>query len=178
VDQRAVTFILVTAFVLWAIYRRVRRNIGRQPVTAGRMQVRIVILAAALLLLASQAVHTAELGGALLAGLVAGALLGYVGLRHTKFETTPEGSFYTPHTYIGVTVSALLIARIVYRIVEIYPVAHAAVQANADPFATYTKSPLTLAIFGVVVGYYVLYYMGILTKSRDARVPVDGPSGR
>ena len=178
-DQRAVTFILVTAFVLWAIYRRVRRNIGRQPVTATRMQVRIVILAGVLLLFAARAVHSAELGGALLAGLVAGAALGYVGLRHTKFETTPEGSFYTPHTYIGVSVSALLIARIVYRlVVDVYPAAHAAVQANADPFASYQKSPLTLAIFGVVVGYYVLYYMGILTKSRDARVPVDGSSER
>jgi hypothetical protein len=173
-----VSFVLVGAFALWAIYRRVRRNIGRQPVTARRMQVRIVILAAVLLLLASRTVHTAELGGALLAGLVAGAVLGYVGLRHTKFETTPEGSFYTPHTYIGITVSALLIARIAYRVVEVYPAARAAAQANADPFASYVKSPLTLAIFGVVVGYYVLYYMGVLMKSRDARVPVDGSSQR
>jgi hypothetical protein len=174
VDQRAITLVLVSALVAWAIYRRIRRSIGRQPISAGRMQVRIVILALVLVVIASRAVHSPELGGALLAGLAAGAALGYVGLRHTKFETTPEGSFYTPHTYIGVTVSALLIARIAYRFVANYPAALAAAQANNDPFASYQKSPLTLAIFGVVVGYYVLYYTGILMKSRDARVPAEG----
>jgi hypothetical protein len=176
VDQRAITLVLVSAFVAWAIYRRIRRSIGRQPVTAGRMQARILILALVLLGLASRVVHSPELGGALLAGLAAGAALGYVGLRHTKFETSAEGSFYTPHTYIGVTVSALLIARVVYRFAANYPAALAAAQANGDPLASYQKSPLTLAIFGVVVGYYVLYYAGILVKSRDARVPADDSS--
>jgi hypothetical protein len=177
VDQRAVTLVLVGAFVAWAIYRRIRRSIGRQPVSPGRMQARIVILALALALVtfASRAVHSPELGGALLAGLAAGAALGYLGLRHTKFETTPEGSFYTPHTYIGVTVSALLIARVVYRFVANDPAALAAAQANGDPFASY-HSPLTLAIVGVVVGYYVLYYLGVLMKSRDGRVPADDSS--
>src|SRR5262245_41235372 len=134
------------------------------------MQVRIVILAVVLLLLASRAVHTAELGGALLAGLVAGAALGYLGLRHTKFETTPEGSFYTPHTYIGVAVSALLIARIVYRFVTNYPAGLAAAPANGDPFASY-HSPLTYAIFAGVVGFYFFYSPRVLMESRDARVP-------
>jgi hypothetical protein len=175
VDQKAVTLVLVSAFVAWAIYRRVRRSIGRQLVSAGRMQVRIVMLALVLAIFASPAVHSPELGVALLAGLAAGAALGYVGLRHTKFETTAEGSFYTPHTYIGVTVSALLIARVVYRLVTTYPAALAAAQSNPDPFAGY-RSPLTLAIFGVVVGYYVLYYAGILMKSREARLPADGSS--
>ena len=177
-DQRAITLVLVSAFVAWAIYRRIRRSIGRQPVSAGRMQTRIVILALALALVvfASRAVHSPELAGALLAGLAAGAALGYVGLRHTKFETTPEGSFYTPHTYIGVTVSALLIARVVYRFAANFPAPLDAAQANGDPLASYQKSPLTLAIFGVVVGYYVLYYAGILMKSRDAPVPADDSS--
>ena len=174
-DQKAIALVLLSAFVAWAIYRRIRRNIGRQPVTARRMQARVVILALVLLLFGSHAVHSPELAGALLAGLAAGAALGLLGLRHTKFESTPEGNFYTPHTYIGVTVSALLIARIVYRLVATYPAGFAAAQANGDPFASY-RSPLTNAIFGVVVGYYVLYYVGILMKSRDARVPADGAS--
>jgi hypothetical protein len=176
-DQQAVTFLLGAAFVAWVIYRRIRRNIGRQPVRAGRMQVRIVMLALAALLISSRSLHSPVLGGALLAGLLGGAALGFIGLRHTKFETTEEGSFYTPHTYIGVSVSALLIARLAYRFVAIYTEAHAAPQANADPFASFQKSPLTLAIFGVVVGYYVLYYSGILMRSRNS-VPIERSSER
>ena len=177
-DQRAVTFVLGAAFVAWAIYRRIRRSIGRQPVRPGRMQVRIVMLALAALLVSSRSLHSPELGGALLAGLLGGAALGFLGLRHTKFETTEQGSFYIPHTYIGVSVSALLLARLAYRFVAVYPAVHAAAQANADPFASYQKSPLTLAIFGVVVGYYVFYYVGILMKSRNPTVPGEHSSER
>ena len=53
----------------------------------------------------------------------------------------------------------------------VYPAAHAAAQADRNPFATYQKSPLTLAIFGVVVGYYLLYYTGVLNKSKALRTP-------
>ncbi len=38
---------------------------------------------------------------ALIGGLVCGTVLAYVGLRHTRFELTPEGRFYTPHTSSG-----------------------------------------------------------------------------
>jgi hypothetical protein len=178
VDQKAITFLLGAVFVAWAIYRRIRRNIGRQPVRPRRMQVRIVILALAALLVSTRSLHSPELGGALLAGLLGGAALGFIGLRHTKFESTEEGSFYTPHTYIGVSVSALLLARLAYRFVALYPAAQAAAQADADPFASYQKSPLTLAIFGIVVGYYVLYYAGILMKARSPTGSTDHPSGR
>lgn len=152
---------------MFAIYRRVRRNIGRQPVTAGRMQFRIVMLGIVSALIAFGASRDMSLLGALLAGVVAGAALGWFGLQHTKFETTPRGNFYTPHTYIGIFVSLLLLGRIAYRFLTIYPSMHAAAQADQDPFAAYQKSPLTLAIFGVVVGYYIFYYVGVLRTSKS-----------
>jgi len=176
VDQKILAFVISGAFVAWVIYWRIRRNIGRQSVNPARMQVRIVLLALALLFLGSRAVHSPELGGALFAGLAGGVALGFLGLRHTKFETTEEGSFYTPHTYIGVGVAALLIARLAYRFAVLYPVAGAAAQANADPFAAYQKSPLTLAIIGVVIGYYVLYYTAIVMRSREPRTPAGDAS--
>ena len=42
-----------------------------------------------------------------------------------------------------------------------------AIAADSDPFAAYQKSPLTLAIFGVLVGYYVSYYAGILQRNKS-----------
>jgi len=165
-DQKMIFPIAMGALVLFAIYRRVRRNIGRQPVTAGRMQFRIVMLAIVGALIAFGAARDMSLLGALLAGVVAGAALGWFGMQHTKFETTPQGNFYTPHTYIGIFVSLLLLGRIAYRFLAVYPSMHAAAQADQNSFAAYQKSPLTLAIFGVVVGYYI-YYAGVLRTSKS-----------
>ena len=115
-DQKLITSILIGALALWVLYRRVRRNIGRQPLNARRMGGRIVLLAVIAVLMASGATRDVELLGALLAGIAGGAALGWLGLRHTKFEATVEGKFYIPHTYIGVLVSALLLSRIAYRL--------------------------------------------------------------
>jgi hypothetical protein len=170
-DPKLVTPILLTIFVAFAMYRRVRRNIGRQPVTPARMQWRIGILGIVGALILFVSLRDMNLFGAMVCGVAGGVALGWFGLRHTKFESTPEGKFYTPHTYIGMFVSLLLLARIAYRFIAVYPAMHAATQADANPFAAYQKSPLTLAILGVVVGYYIAYYLGVLAKSRSLATP-------
>ncbi|MDR3387090.1 MAG: DUF1453 domain-containing protein [Rudaea sp.] len=165
-DPKLIAPVLIAVFVAFVLYRRVRRNIGRQRVSPVRMQWRMGIFGVigALMLLAS--LRDMNLFGAMVAGLAGGLALGWFGLRHTKFENTPEGNFYTPHTYIGLFVSALLLGRVLYRFVVVYPAMHAAAQDNANPFAAYQKSPLTLAILGIVIGYYLAYYAGVLIESR------------
>jgi NhaP-type Na+/H+ or K+/H+ antiporter len=170
VDQKLIAPVLIGAFALWLVYRRVLRNIGRQPVNARRMQTRIALLAVIGVLIASGTMHDLELLGALLAGMAGGAALGLLSLRNTKFEVTPESNFYTPHTYIGLIVPALLLSRIANRLLAVYPAA----QADGNPFAAYQKSPLTLGILGVVVAYYMLYYAGVLSKSKGLRAATDG----
>jgi cytochrome b561 len=109
--------------------------------------------------------------GALLAGFACGAALGYFGLQHTKFEATAQGRFYTPHTYIGLFVTALFLSRIVFRFLAVYLDPHAAAQPNQNLFDAYHKSSLTWAILGVLIGYYVLFYSGILRRSRGLALP-------
>ena len=106
----------------------------------------------------------------LAAGIAGGILLAAIGLRHTRFESTAEGQFYTPHTYIGLLVMALFIARIAYRIMSIY-VAPRALAPPENPFGQYQRSPLTLAVFGLLIGYYVVFNLGILRLSRTAEPP-------
>lgn len=171
-DHNLITPILITLAVAWAIYRRVRRNIGRQRIRATRMRWRIGLLGIIGVLVLVVSLRHVELCAALIAGVAGGVVLAWFGLRYTQFETTVQGSFYTPHTYIGVFVSVLLLGRIAYRFVAVYPLMHAAVQANSNPMLGYQKSPLTLAIFGVLVGYYVAYYLGVLHKSRTLAVGV------
>jgi hypothetical protein len=166
-DPKLIMPIVFGALIAFSIYRRVRRNIGRQPLQPGRMQFRIVFLSMIGALIAFGASRDINLLGALLAGVAGGAVLGWFGLRHTKFEATGQGNFYTPHTYIGLAVSALLLGRVAYRVLAIYPSMQAAHQANEDPFASFQRSPLTLAILGVVIGYYICYFIGVLRRNRS-----------
>lgn len=170
-DPRLVTPYLVAALVVWALYRRMRRSFGRQRIRDARMWIRIGVLSAAAVLvtatLATAGVaRDGEALGALLAGIACGAGLGYFGLRYTKFEVTPEGRFYTPHTYIGLAVTALFVGRLLYRFLAIYDGVIPAATAGQGLASAYQRSPFTLAVFGALVGYYVLYYVGILQRSR------------
>ena len=164
-DKNILFPIFIGVLVLLAIFRRVRGNIGRQPVRPVRMRFRIGMLAVLGVVLAVLALRDMSLFGALLGGVAAGVALGWFGLRHTKFEHTDEGAFYTPHTWIGLAVSLLLLGRIAYRFIVVYPGMQAATQADQDPLASFQRSPLTLAILGVLIGYYVFFYSGVLRTS-------------
>lgn len=165
-DPRLVTPYLIAALVVWALYRRMRRSFGRQRVRDGRMWIRIGILTMVTALIAIAIARDVQVLGALLSGIACGAVLGYLGLKHTKFEITPEGRFYTPHTYIGLVVTALFIGRLLYRFLDAYNGMIPAPAAGQDLAAAYQHSPFTLAVFGALVGYYLLYYVGILQRTR------------
>ena len=172
-DQKQISLIFMIAVIGFAIYRRIRRNIGRQRYQPNRMRVRMAIFGVigAIALLFS--FRNIDVGGAMLAGLVGGAALGLFGVRHTKFETSPQGQFYTPHTYIGLFVTLLLLGRLAYRFVIVMPAMQAAAQADANPYASFQRSPLTMAIFGIVIGYYIAYYTAVIREmSKEAAAPV------
>jgi cytochrome b561 len=109
----------------------------------------------------------------MVAGLIGGAALGLFGLRHTKFETTAKGQFYTPHTYIGLFVTLLFLGRLAYRFLIVMPSMQAAAQVDANPYAAFQKSPLTMAIFGIVIGYYIAYYGAVIREMRrEGALPI------
>jgi len=165
-DPRLVTPYLLTALVVWGFYRRMRRSFGRQRVKDALMWLRVGILTLAAVLIAAQIARDVDLVGILLAGIACGAVLGYFGLRHTKFEVTADGRFYTPHTYIGLAVTALFVGRLAYRFLGMYNGMAPPATAGHDLAAIYRHSPFTLAVIGAVVGYYVLYYVGVLQRTR------------
>ena len=157
-----ITPYLIAALVVWGIYRRLRRSFGRQRVREGLVWLRIAILTAAAAAIAIITAHDVRVLAALAAGIAGGTVLGYMGLRYTRFEVQSDGRFYTPHAYIGVAVSALFISRLLYRFLTVYDGA-----LPSHGFAgSYEGNPFTLAVFGVVVGYYVFYYLGVLQRTR------------
>jgi len=160
-----VTPYLIVAIVVWALYRRMRRSFGRQRVREGLMWLRMGILTVAAALIAVTVARDVDVLGALLAGIACGAALGFAGLKYTKFEITSQGRFYTPHAYIGLVVTALFVGRLLYRFLGVYNGVNASA-AGQSLAATYQHSPFLLAVFGVLVGYYVLYYLGVLQRTK------------
>lgn len=165
-DPRQVTPYLIVALVVWSVYRRMRRSFGRQRVRDRLMWLRVGILTLAAAFIAVAIAHDVDVLGILLAGIACGAVLGYVGLRHTKFEVTPEGRFYTPHTYIGLVVTALFLGRLLYRFLGVYNGLAPPAASGQNLAAIYQHSPFTVAVIGAVVGYYVFYYLGVLQRTR------------
>lgn len=168
-DARLIAPYVVAALIAWRLYIRTRRSFGRQRVSERRMWARIGILTALTAVLVTLAIigpaHDLTVLEGLTAGIACGAALGYLGLRHTKFEVTSEGRFYTPHTYIGLIVTALFAGRLLYRYLSVYDGTLPGATADRGAGAVF-HGPFTLAAFGVVVGYYVLYYAGVLQRTR------------
>jgi H+/Cl- antiporter ClcA len=155
--------ILIIGFLGWVIYRRVRRNIGRQPLHPRRAIRSIIILSLVSVLIVGTSLQNTNLMLGFGGGLLLGALLGSFGLKLTRFETTDQGHFYIPNTHIGVVLSVLFVGRIAYKYI---PSGSAAVAQNpAPPF----QSPLTLFILGLTVGYYLVYQIGILIHNHDKK---------
>lgn len=176
-DPKLLTPVLVSALLAWAIYRRIRRNVGRQLVNVRRLQLRIGLFLVIGALVSVAAVTDLMLLGGLLGGLVGGAALAYVALKHTVFDASGDKHFYTPHTYIGVFISALFLARVAFRILTPHVSTGADALSDQYPFAAYHRSPLTVAILGVFIGYYVVFYAGVIKSSRNPATRDAGTAG-
>lgn len=159
----------IASLVVWRLYVRIRRLIGRQKLSRVRPWATLVFfpLLLALLALGSLA-HPVNLA-ALFAGTTLGVGLGVYGLRLTTFEVTPQGRFYTPNAHLGLALSLLFVGRIVYRLAQMWLVLDAEAVSPGD----FARSPLTLAIFGTLAGYYVAYAFGLIRWAwRAAPEPV------
>jgi hypothetical protein len=166
-DLKLLTPYLVSVLLAWALYRRVRRNFGRQALQTRRLQLRAGIFAVLGVVVLVSSLPNQALLAAALGGMACGTLLGYFGLRHTRFEVTPQGRFYTPHTYIGLLLMALFLGRVVFRLLSVYLGPQADALPRGNPFEGYQRSPLTLAIFGILIAYYVAFNLGVLRKTRQ-----------
>lgn len=149
------------------VYRRFRRTFGRQLLRPTRMILRVILLLVLAAALAPAALRGRDYLFAQTAGGAAGVALALWGASRTRFMRDGERLFYIPHTYTGIVVSALVLGRIVYRWVEMYPGGFP-VAGNPSPGepAGMVKAPLTAGLFFVLIGYYVCYYGKVLWKSR------------
>ncbi|MBS0381940.1 MAG: DUF1453 domain-containing protein [Proteobacteria bacterium] len=166
--------LVLAPLIVWRLYARTRRNFGRQPIRPKRMWIRVGILAAVALLVASRGFIEPRLAVGLAVGLGGGVVLGAVALRLTRFEIDGQNDCYFPNPWIGLALTALFIGRLLYRFMVLYPVMSQA--ATSGGYATYQRSPLTMAILGLLIGYYIAYYVGLLIHHRRVSRAMTSPS--
>lgn len=146
----------------WAMYRRVRRNIGRQAYSPLRLKLRTVFILAVLALIAGPTLIEGTMAplAAFALGAAAGIGIGIFALKHTKFEQVEDQRYYIPNRYIGLVLSAALLARMGWRTWQMWPTLS---QGDAMTMPSFSgMTPVTLGMVAAVLLYYVAYYVGIL----------------
>ena len=162
--------IVIAPLIVWRMYYRMRRNFGRQLIRPKRMWTRVGFLCALSMLVALAGFRDPRLAEGLALGLLGGAVLGILALRLTRFEIDGANDCYFPNVWIGLALTTLLIGRLLYRFMVIWP--EMSNTAGGGGYASLQRSPLTLAVVGLLFGYYIAYYAGLLLHHRRARMLV------
>lgn len=165
----------VGVLIVWRLYSRIRRTIGRQQLHRVRPWLTVGLFPVLLVLLGLATATRPLVEASLWGGVAAGIALGILGLRLTRFESTAQGLFYTPSAHLGIALSTLLVCRIAYRYVF-----NGLPGANGPVPPTQALTPLTLLLIGTLAGYYCTYAIGLLRWGARARreVQVESASGQ
>jgi hypothetical protein len=157
-------WLLLMPFALWQRYRsgRSRRRAVRWMATLNAWS----LLVSAVMFLFGAWVAGYWVDAALAhagAGLLAGMLLGVVGLALTRFETTSQGVFYTPNRWLALALTLVVAARIGY---GLYRMEQAWVR---DIHAAWlAQQGSVLAVGGLLLGHYLAYAWGLRWRLRRA----------
>jgi hypothetical protein len=157
-------WLLLMPFALWQRYRsgRSRRRVVRWVMTLNAWS----LLVSVVLFFFGAWVAGYWVNAALAhagAGLLAGMLLGVIGLALTRFETTSQGVFYTPNRWLVLALTLVVAARIGY---GLYRMEQAWV---SDIHAAWlAQQGSVLAVGGLLLGHYLAYAWGLRWRLRRA----------
>lgn len=93
------------------------------------------------------------------AGLAAGCALGLLGLLLVRWEAAPDGWHYTPNRWLAITVTAVVLARVLYGWMRAYH-AWSAGAGNAW-WVTAAGAAGSFAAGGLVLGYQFTFWSGM-----------------
>jgi MFS family permease len=98
-----------------------------------------------------------------LIGMGIGGILGLLGLALTRWENRREALFYTPSRWLAFLIVFAIAARVVY---GWWHATHSGSSAPADQhwLTTASGTQLSLAIAAGLIGYYLVYSIGVRVK--------------
>jgi hypothetical protein len=169
--QTQITLLIFIPLIVWRLYSRYRKLVGKQPVHPRKLWASAIIFPLLFILFAfvSKGNETTLL--CLAGGGIAGIALSFIGHKLTKFDNTDGVLSYTPNAYLGLALTSIFVMRIAYRYFQISEMTQQQDPAAAQQMGS---SPLTMLVFGLLVCYYASYSIGILMWRRKqlSAIPV------
>ena len=162
--------VILAAIVLTplAIVQRYRLGTARRRARSWVAAINAAGLAlSALLFLAGAAVTSLWIPNTFshaLAGLLGGLALGLVGLALTRWEGSPGGWYYTPNRWLVLAITLIVAARVAFGFWRSWN----AWQSTDDyaSWAAASGASGSLAAGAVVLGYYLIYWLGVRRRVR------------
>jgi len=96
-----------------------------------------------------------------LAGMAVGGLLGLLGLILTRWESQPEGFFYTPSRWLALLIMLAIAARLVYGWWHGF---HHDFSGQQHWFLSASGTQLSVAVAAGLIGYYLVYAVGVRVR--------------
>ena len=167
-------YLIMLPLLALIVWRRVSRSFGSQPIRRKRMIARVVLFSIIGAVLALTGFHHLALAEGLFGGVLVGGAIGLFGLQLTRFEVHPvKGDCYVPNPWIGALLTVLLLGRLAWRLIVVWPqmqhmealTATHGTGMQMQPMG-YAANPLTMLVIGLLVGYYIVYYSGVLVHHR------------
>ena len=163
----------IIIFVIgFAIYRRIRRTVGSQPLKIKRLRVRIIIfLVIGLIFLVSGVMHPISLISDLV-GCVIGAVLAYYGAGLTRYEQRDNTWYFQPNPWIGGVVVVLFLGRFLYRFYEMYSLGLLNGTGSTSESSLHQMNMLsgtswTSGLLLIMFAYYIVYFILLMRKEKE-----------
>jgi membrane-bound metal-dependent hydrolase YbcI (DUF457 family) len=99
------------------------------------------------------------------AGLTTGAVLGALGLWITRWESTPSALHYTPNRWLVLAITLVVAARLAYGLWRGWHAWRAGIEGTSWVAASGAAG--SMAAGAVVLGYYLVYWMGVRRRFRS-----------
>jgi hypothetical protein len=99
-----------------------------------------------------------------LAGLAGGCVLGLLGVLLTRWDAAGARLYYTPNRWLALMVTLVVTGRVLYGFWQSWE----AWQESVDRMAWVARSGIaeSMSAGGVVLGYYLIYWIGIRQRVR------------
>lgn len=177
-NQHLDKVIIIAAIILFSIYRRVRRNIGWQPLNSRKIKFRTTIfLIFGLIFLAAGAFKPISLISDFV-GILIGMGLAYYSGGMTRFEQRDGNWYYRPNTWIGSIVTVIFLGRLIYRFYNLYLLGSLSGIQSGQPdsfqkMSNMTGSSWTTGLLLIMFAYYVYYYIILLRNHKHPSKSID-----
>ena len=178
-DQHSFPIIIIILALAFGIYRRIKRNVGWQPLNLHRIWIRtIIFLIIGCLFFLGGVTHPVNLISDVV-GIAIGGVLAYYGSIHTQYEARGDNWYYQPNKWIGGFVTVLFLGRLVYRFYEMYKMGmfsgdFANTQSSPNTFnqmSLYSGPSWTSGLYLIMFAYYAFFFILLIRKSKNLSKP-------